>query len=300
MIGEKIKMYMKKLLSLSLSTAIVVSVILPIGSNSSSTKVSAAGSSFVNIAKDKVEIGNDAIKRVIDVSDSKLKTKIVSNKRIGKDLVPEGGSEDFAIHLVSEKQTPEEPLKETNARTSDAHKPKIQLDRTNWTATVNDSVGKAKDGATMLDGDNNTYVDFSDGNKAWPYEVVIDLKEEKTIGSFGYQKRPGFQDQAYGINGTIGKYEIKVSSDGKNWADAGTGEFSSKDFNLHKVENLYNVGDMVYGNLTGAKTARYVKIVQVSGALTNDISFTGAEIYLFEDTARQDNKDPGDTSKRMD
>ncbi|MGH0430702.1 discoidin domain-containing protein [Bacillus hominis] len=292
-------MYMKKMLSLFLSTAIVVSIILPIGSNSSSTKVSAAGSSFINIAKDKVGIGNDAITRVIDVSDSKLKTKIVSNKRIGKDLVPEGGSEDFAIHLVSEKQTSEEPPKETNVQIPDANKPKMQLDRTNWTATVYDSVGKAKDGATMLDGDNNTYVDFSDGNKTWPYEVVIDLKEDKTIGSFGYQKRPGFQDQAYGINGTIGKYGIKVSSDGENWADAGTGEFSSKDFNLHKVDNLYNVGDMVYGNLTGAKTARYVKIVQLSGALTNDISFTGAELYLFEDTTRQDNNNHGDTNKGM-
>ena len=291
-------MYMKKILSLFLSTAIVVSVTLPIGSNSSSTKVSAAGSSFVNIAKDKVEIGNDAITRVMDISDSKLKTKIVSNKRIGKDLVPGEGSEDFAIHLVPERQTSEEPSKETNTRIPDAQKPKNQLDRTNWTATVYDSVGKAKDGATILDGENNTYVDFSDGSKAWPYEVVIDLKEEKTIGSFGYQKRPGFQDQAYGINGTIGKYEIKVSSDGKNWTDAGTGEFSSKDFNLHEVDNLYNVGDMVYGNLTEAKTARYVKIVQLSGALTNDISFTGAEIYLFEDTIRQDNN-TGDTNKRM-
>ena len=60
-------MYMKKILSLFLSTAIVVSVTLPIGSNSSSTKVSAAGSSFVNIAKDKVEIGNDAITRVLQL-----------------------------------------------------------------------------------------------------------------------------------------------------------------------------------------------------------------------------------------
>lgn len=77
------------------------------------------------------------------------------------------------------------------------------------------------------------------------------------------------------------------------------GEFSSKDFNLHKVDNLYNVGDMVYGNLSEAKTARYVKIVQLSGALTNDISFTGAEIYLFEDTTPQDNNAPGDTNERM-
>lgn len=279
---------MKKMLSMFLSTVLLASVILPVGSNSSSTNVSAAGSSFVNLTNDKVVIGNDAIERVMDLSDSKLKTKKVSNKRIGKDLVPEEGSEDFAIHLVPEDQTPEEP-----------DKPKIQLERTNWIATVYDSVGKAKNGATMFDGDNNTYVDFWDGNRAWPYEVVIDLKEEKTIGSFGYQKRPGVQDQAYGINGTIGKYEIKVSSDGENWTDAGAGEFSAKDYNLHKVDHLYNVGDMVYGNLTETKTARYVKVVQLSNALSNDISFTGAEIYLFEDTVPQNNNDPGDTNKRM-
>ncbi|WP_286229802.1 discoidin domain-containing protein [Neobacillus mesonae] len=277
---------MKKMLSMFLSTAVALSVTFPIGSHSSSTKVSAAEPSFINIAKDKVEIGNNSITRVIDVSDSKLKTKAVTNKRIGKDLVPEEGSEDFIIHLVPEKQTPEDP---------DIQKPKSQIDRKNWTAKVSDSSGKSKDGATMLDGDDSTYVDFYDGKKAWPYEAVIDLKEERTIGSFGYQKRPGYQDQAYGINGTLGKYEIKVSSDGENWTDAGTGEFSSKDYNLHKAGNLYNVGDMVYGNLTEAKTARYFKIVQLSGALSDDISFTGAEIYLFEDTFKrtpQDNSEP--------
>jgi len=287
---------MKKVLSMFLTMALMVNIMLPTVINSNSTKVSAAGSSFVNIAKDKVEIGNNSIKRVIDVSDSKLKTKVVSNNRIGKDLVPKEGSEDFAINLVSESQTPEEPAKDINAGISDAQKPKIQIDRQNWTATVYDSAGKSKDGAKMLDGNDSTFVDFWDGNKAWPYEVVIDLKEEKTIGSFGYQKRPGYQDQKYGINGTIGKYEIKVSSDGENWTDAGIGEFSSKDYNLHKVDNLYNIGDMVYGNLIEAKTARYVKIVQLSGALSDDTSFTGAEIYLFEDTLKSNPQD--DIEKR--
>ncbi|MEH7012694.1 discoidin domain-containing protein [Neobacillus niacini] len=288
---------MKKVLSMFLSLALMINILLPTVTSSNSTKVSAAGSSFVNIAKDKVEIGNNSIKRVIDVSDSKLKTKVVSNKRIGKDLVPEEGSEDFAINLVSENQTPEEPAKDINAGIPDAQKPKTQIDRKNWTATVYDSAGKSTDGAKMLDGDDNTFVDFWEGNKAWPYEIVIDLKEEKTIGSFGYQKRPGYQDQKYGINGTIGKYEIKVSSDGENWTDAGTGEFSSKDYNLHKADNLYNVGDLVYGNLIEAKTARYVKIVELSGALSDDISFTGAEIYLFEDTLKPDQGE--ETKKSM-
>ncbi|XAX09412.1 hypothetical protein ABDZ24_28365 (plasmid) [Bacillus paramobilis] len=44
-----------------------MSVTLSIGSNSSSTKVSAAGSSFVNIAKNKVEIGNDVTTRVLQL-----------------------------------------------------------------------------------------------------------------------------------------------------------------------------------------------------------------------------------------
>ncbi|GHI00387.1 discoidin domain-containing protein [Neobacillus kokaensis] len=279
---------MKKILSMFFSAALMVNIMLPTVSSPNPTKALAAEPSFINIDKDKVEIGNDAIKRVIDVSHSKLKTKVIMNQRIGKDFVPKEGSEDFSINLVTESSNTEIP---------DNQKPKIQIDRTKWTAAVYDSIGKSVDGAAMLDGNDSTYVDFWNGNKAWPYELVIDLKEEKTIGSFGYQKRPGYQEQAYGINGTLGKYEIKVSNDGKKWIDAGTGEFSTKDYNLHKAGNLYNVGDMVYGNLLEAKTARYVKIVQLSGGLSNDISFTGAEIYLFEDTLKSN--PGGNTEKRF-
>ncbi|MEI4828963.1 hypothetical protein WAX78_15845 [Bacillus sp. FJAT-53711] len=54
---------------------------------------------------------------------------------------------------------------------------------------------------------------------------------------------------------------------------------------LHQNPKVYTESGKEY-DLAEAKTARYVKIVQSSGALTNAISFTGAEIYLFEDTTR--------------
>src|SRR5699024_3834639 len=54
-------------------------------------------------ADNKVEIGNQAIKRTIDISDSKLHTTEVLNERIDKNLVPQKGSEDFSIHLDSEE-----------------------------------------------------------------------------------------------------------------------------------------------------------------------------------------------------
>lgn len=282
---------MKKVFSMILSLVLIVTMMLPTGISSAATNDSAAGLGYVDIAKDKVEIGNNSIKRTFDVSDSKLNTTLINNNRIAKDLVPGEDSEDFVIKLVSEDQKPEEPKEPVNTEIPDAQKPKTQIDRTGWLVTVYDSVGKAKDGAKLLDNDDSTYVDFSDGSKAWPYEVVIDLKEEKTIGSFGYQKRPGYQDKAYGINGTIGKYKIMISSDGEDWTDAGSGEFTSGDYNLHTVNNLYNVGDMVYGNLEEAKEARFVKIVELSGALSNDISFTGAELHLYEDTLKSTPQD---------
>ncbi len=46
----------------------------------------------------------------------------------------------------------------------------------------------------------------------------------------------------------MGKYKLYVSEDGENWTEAGEGEFTKKDFNLHQEGDLHNVGDVVYGN----------------------------------------------------
>ncbi|GAA0591630.1 hypothetical protein GCM10009001_04690 [Virgibacillus siamensis] len=88
-------------------SAVMLAFILLIAteSNFNPNKVSAEEASYVHITNDKVKIGNGSIQRVIDVSDSKLNTKSVLNKRIDMKLVPQEGSEDFSIHLVPEQSS---------------------------------------------------------------------------------------------------------------------------------------------------------------------------------------------------
>lgn len=69
----------------------------------STIHVSADDTSYINITDDKVEIGNSGIERTIDTSESTLKTSKIFNKQIDMELVPQEGSEDFLIQLVSEK-----------------------------------------------------------------------------------------------------------------------------------------------------------------------------------------------------
>ena len=86
-------------------------------------------------------------------------------------------------------------------------------------------------------------------------EIVFDLGSVQTIGSFAYQKRPGFHDANYGLNGTMGKYELYVSDNGTDWTPAGKGECVRDDYNLHSVvlsentqtsDGKYNVGDTLH------------------------------------------------------
>src|SRR5699024_7967735 len=120
----------------------------------------------------------------------------------------------------------------------------------------------------------------------WPIEINIDLQEETSLGSFGYLKRPGYEDKAYGINGTIGEYTVFVSKDEDEWTEVAAGEFTEADYNLHEEDGLFNVGDMVYANLDEAEDIRFVKIIQSFGALSDDVSFTGSELYFYEDTLK--------------
>jgi len=66
--------------------------------------LAAAEIGYVNISDEKVKVGNDGIERIIDVSNSKMHTTEVFNKRINKKLVPQNGSEDFLIQFVSEDE----------------------------------------------------------------------------------------------------------------------------------------------------------------------------------------------------
>ena len=161
----------------------------------------------------------------------------------------------------------------------------MPLSREGWSAQLYNAQGVAFDQVDRLfDGDPDTYVDQY-RNAGMPITLEIDLGSVQKVGSFSFQKRPGYSDPVYGINGTMGEYKLYVSEDGEVWKEAGAGEFTEEDYNLHEEDGLYNVGDLVYGNFDQIYETRYVRIDTLSDALGTTEEFTGAEIMLYEDQA---------------
>lgn len=226
---------------------------------------------YVNEASDRIEIGNQDISRLFLVEDGHVVPGAVENRRIDQTLTPEAGSELFLLNTIFEAEG-EETL------------PQEALARSSWTGQVScEDSSQVKDAGLMFDGDNNTDVDYYVTGTDSPYTLTIDLGQEETFRSFGYQKRKGDANAAWGINGTAGKYTLEVSSDGETWTPAGNGEFTREDYNLHQENGLYNVGDMVYGSFDREYTARYVRFICQSGALSAEKTFNGAEFYLYND-----------------
>ncbi|SCK01869.1 Hyaluronoglucosaminidase precursor [uncultured Clostridium sp.] len=262
----------KKTLSLILTFTVMLA-------NSTSLVRAEEISSYTNASVDneKIIIGNDHITREFSIINEKISTSKIINTRANTLLIPQSGSEDFIINTVKTNNEPT-PEPETTI-------PVEVIDRTNWRATLTNNVGTAyseADVAKLFDGDNSTYVDKYQIT-GYPTSLVIDLGEQQKVASFGYQKRPGYQDLAYGKNGTMGKYKIYVSNDGELWNEAGNGEFTAEDYNLHQVDGLHNVGDTVYANLDRPYETRYVKIDQLSDVLGGTQEYTAAEVNLFSD-----------------
>ena len=92
-----------------------------------------------------------------------------------------------------------------------------------------------------------------------PFTLDIDFGKMQTIAGMSVNKRPGYTDSNYGINGTMGGYEVWTSSNGLDYTKLTEGEFTREDYNLHKVGDLYNVGDMVYVNFDTAVETQYVR-----------------------------------------
>lgn len=261
---------MKKILSLAVCTALVANIApLHIKANES------GGDVQVSENGNRITIGNGYIKRVFENNNGKWKTVSIDNKRIDEQFKPAEGSEDFVINLVNGQKTEEQKPVVTP--------PTQALDRTTWQATL-----KNKDGVEfshpeyLFDGDKNTYVD--EYQKAgFPISLEIDLGSKQEVSSFSFLKRPGFGDQAYGFNGTLGKYKVYISDDQTNWNEVANGEFTKEDYNLHQEGNLYNVGDVVYANFNATYKTQYVKLEALSDALGSTEEFTGAEFNLYSD-----------------
>lgn len=261
---------MKKILSLAVCTALVANIApLHIKANES------GGDVQVSENGNRITIGNGYIKRVFENNNRKWKTVSIDNKRIDEQFKPAEGSEDFVINLVNGQKTEEQKPVVTP--------PTQALDRTTWQATLkNKDEVEFSHPEYLFDGDKNTYVD--EYQKAgFPISLEIDLGSKQEVSSFSFLKRPGFSDQAYGFNGTLGKYKVYISDDQTNWNEVANGEFTKEDYNLHQEGNLYNVGDVVYANFNATYKTQYVKLEALSDALGSTEEFTGAEFNLYSD-----------------
>ncbi len=104
------------------------------------------------------------------------------------------------------------------------------------------------EGWRAMDGNPSTlwHTLWGGGEPSHPHEIVVDLGSDYSVSGFAYLPRPG------GSNGTIGKYECLVSTDGKSYGKpvaAGT-------FGKRTAENVVTFDSPV--------KARYVKLRALS------------------------------------
>lgn len=269
-------MKLNKFSRVSISVLLSINIVLTNTSFIVRAEATTEGNTVAKIDGDKITIGNDYINREFSINENKVLTSLIENRRANTEVLPKEGSEDFIINTIQTETPPE----------SEEEIPIEKLDSTNWESSLTTKDGTEypeSDVVKLFDGDSNTYINNYTVT-GYPISLKIDLGEEKTVSSFSYLKRPGFENTAYGINGTMGQYKLYISEDGVNWQEAGSGEFKREDFNLHQEEGLHNVGDIVYGNFDDTYTTRYVRIDQLSDALGNTQEFSGAEISLFADS----------------
>ncbi len=240
----------------------------------------AGGSAEISIADDSISIGNDYLQRNYSIEDGRILTSSIDNKRIDMETVPGTGSEDFVINTISEGSVEtEDPI--VNDPIYEYTEP---LSTEGWTATLKNKDNTeypAAQVALLFDGNTDTYIDYYQIS-GHPITLDINFGSEQTIAGMSVNKRPGFSSSSYGINGTMGGYEIWTSADGTEYTKLTEGEFTQDDYNLHKEGDLYNVGDMVYVNFDSAVTTQYVRVVQTSVALGTAQEFTSAEVDFYD------------------
>lgn len=238
----------------------------------------------VQISETAISIGNNQLARHFQVKNQRISTLSIENRRANKTLRPAQGSEDFVIHTVADDQTEVlSPAPLQYVINGD------EIDRQQWTATLANAQGAQiaqEQLAKLFDGNLNTHVDQYQVS-GQPFTLIIDMQQAQTISALSVDKRPGFAQDAYGLNGTMGGFELYVSQDGQQWTKATEGSFSAEEYRLHQVGNLYNVGDPVFRNFQ-AVTGRYVKLVQTSCALGSAEEFTSAELHLYKSEVTKD------------
>ena len=269
-------MKIRKIFSTVLSCSLMIS-----GLAAGVNNVEAANDSVVTqIGDNAVSIGNDYISREFSINNKTILTSSILNKRINKNLEPQNGSEDFVINTIASGSAEEDDSAITNDPEWEYTSP---LPTEDWQATLSNGSNTfpAAQTANLFDGKLDTYVDYYQIS-GHPFTLDINFGKTQTIAGMSVNKRPGYTDSKYGINGTMGGYEVWTSSNGSDYTKIAEGEFTKEDYNLHKVGDLYNVGDMVYVNFDTSVETQYVRVVQTSVALGTAQEFSSSEIDFYD------------------
>lgn len=263
--------------------------LMAVSSTLSAMQIPAAAASAdvdCTITQESITLENPHIARTFAIEDGHIQTAEIRNKKISRSLVPAEGSEDFVINTLNQIAADDEDLIEN----SPVYNNPDPLDSAGWSASLTNGSGQAftqAEVASLFDGDASTYIDHYQIT-GHPFTLDVDLGREETIAAMAIQKRPGFNNQIYGINGTIGGYELWSSDDGENWNKVMEGEIQEEDWNLHAENGLYNVGDPVLINLPEAIMTRHIRLVQTSVSLGEAEEFSMAELDFYSEPLNQE------------
>lgn len=142
------------------------------------------------------------------------------------------------------------------------------LPRDGWTATASDEESAVEDGraANVLDGDASTiwHSKWSGTPAPLPHSITIDMHRTTVVSAIVYRPRAGSP------NGRIGRYEIRLSDDGRTWgAPVATGTLAD---------------DATVKTLSfAAQGTRYVRLTALSEAGVRGPWTSAAELDLLGD-----------------
>lgn len=263
--------------------------VMAVSSTLSAVQIPAAAASAdvdCSITEESITLENPNIARTFAIEDGHIQTAEILNKKISRSLVPAEGSEDFVINTVNQIAADDEGLIENNPVYNNPE----PLDSADWSASLTNGSGQAfteEEVNTLFDGDLDTYINHYQIT-GHPFTLDIDLDKEETIAAMSINKRPGFEEDGWGINGTTGGYELWSSNDGENWNKVTEGEIQEEDWNLHLENGRYNTGDQVRINLPEAISARHLRLVQTSVSLGSAEEFSMAELDFYAEPLNQE------------
>ncbi|QFZ24607.1 DUF1929 domain-containing protein [Saccharothrix syringae] len=141
------------------------------------------------------------------------------------------------------------------------------LPRTGWAVTASGEETTGEDGraANALDGDPSTF-----WHSPWttpaplPQWITVDMRETRRVSGLSYTPRPG------GGNGTVGRYEIHLSTDGTTWGEPVATGTAADDASVKTLA-------------FAVAPARYVRLTALTEAGGRGPWATAAEIGLLGD-----------------